>query len=243
MVLTARHRLLSLFSGESGIAVDLDLGLQGTSTGLDPRALFRLWQLCRRMKPTVVVAHGGDSLKYLALSGVRSPIVYLAIGTVTAEVHQPVRRAFWRFLIGRSATVVAVSEDVIPPMRSPPIGIRVQDARHSERPGLNSISARRPSGTRPFGRSGRAVVASSAASPKGSVRACSFRPGAVSSRTLLMGKFRAALVGEETSTSGRKLEGSARAPRPDARLLGEASRCARAHAIRICTGLRRSSRG
>jgi glycosyltransferase involved in cell wall biosynthesis len=109
----ARHRLLSLFSGESGVAVDLDLGLPGPATGLDPRVLIRLRRLCRRMRPAVVVAHGGDSLKYLALSGVWSPIVSVAIGTVTAEVHRPVRRALWRFLVGRSAIVVAVSEDVM----------------------------------------------------------------------------------------------------------------------------------
>jgi len=40
------------------------------------------------------------------------PVVYHAIGTVTASVQSPLRRALWRVLLHRAEVVVAVSDDV-----------------------------------------------------------------------------------------------------------------------------------
>ena len=110
-----RHRLMSIYSGDSGIEVDLSLGAPGgasAAVGFDPRVAIRLRRFCSELSPEVVVAHGGDSLKYLVAGFERAPIVYYAIGTVAQSVHSAVRREAWRRIVARSERVVAVSQDV-----------------------------------------------------------------------------------------------------------------------------------
>jgi glycosyltransferase involved in cell wall biosynthesis len=110
-----RHELIVLYSGSAGIEVDASLGRPGgraPAVGFDPRTAFRLHQFVRAHSPDVVVAHGGDSLKYVvsAFSGV--PVVYHAIGTVAASVNGTLRRSLWRGLIRRADLVATVSQDV-----------------------------------------------------------------------------------------------------------------------------------
>jgi glycosyltransferase involved in cell wall biosynthesis len=110
-----RHELLSLYSGPSGIEVDASLGRPGgpePAVGFDPRTAVSLHRFIRDHSADVVVAHGGDSLKYVvsALSGV--PVVYHAIGTVAATVNGTLRRSLWRGLLRRADLVATVSEDV-----------------------------------------------------------------------------------------------------------------------------------
>jgi glycosyltransferase involved in cell wall biosynthesis len=74
--------------------------------------VLRLHRFVGRSKPEVVVAHGGDSLKFVVAAMVGVPVVYHAIGTVAASVSSPLRRALWRGLVKRADVVVAVSDDV-----------------------------------------------------------------------------------------------------------------------------------
>ena len=70
------HRLVSLFDGPNEIAVDGALGLAGGPTsgeGLHPAAVTSLIGRLRRLDYDLLVAHGGDAFKYLALAGSRAP--------------------------------------------------------------------------------------------------------------------------------------------------------------------------
>jgi glycosyltransferase involved in cell wall biosynthesis len=109
------QQLMSIFSGDSGIEVDISLGEPGgaaAAAGFDPRVALRLRRFCADRSPDLLVAHGGDSLKYLVAGWPRVPIVYYAIGTVAPSVHTPPRRQIWRRMVGRAEVIAAVSEDV-----------------------------------------------------------------------------------------------------------------------------------
>jgi glycosyltransferase involved in cell wall biosynthesis len=110
-----RHLLLSMYSGDTGIEVDLSLGEPGGATaavGFDPRVAMRLRKFVKERSPDVLVAHGGDPLKYLVAGLLRTPVVYYAIGTVAASVCTPLRGEVWRRVVARSEMVAAVSQDV-----------------------------------------------------------------------------------------------------------------------------------
>jgi glycosyltransferase involved in cell wall biosynthesis len=111
------HRLLSLFDGPSEVPVDVSLGQPGgerPATGFDPRLVRRLRNVLRHMDPAVVVAHGGDPLKYLvpALLGTRRPLAYYATGTFE-HAASPARVALWRALMRRADVVAAEGEEVL----------------------------------------------------------------------------------------------------------------------------------
>lgn len=114
---TRHHRVLSLFAGPDQIGVDLTLDHPGGDTaavGFDPRLVLRLRSLLRRTRPSVVVAHGGDPLKYLvpAMLGTRLPLAYYATGTFE-HAHRPARVALWRILVGRADVVAAEGDEVL----------------------------------------------------------------------------------------------------------------------------------
>lgn len=108
------HRLVSLFDGPDEIAVDGTLGLAGGSrggTGLHPAAVTSLVGRLRRFDHDVVVAHGGDAFKYLALAD-HGPIVYLVIGTWPTDGRRTAQRLAWTALARRAWIAAAVSDDV-----------------------------------------------------------------------------------------------------------------------------------
>lgn len=108
------HRLVSLFDGETGVAVDHTFALPGgprAAMGLHPAAVTTLAARLGRIDHDVVVAHGGDAFKYLALSS-RSPVVYCVIGTWPSDARHGVRRLAWAALARRASMAAAVSDDV-----------------------------------------------------------------------------------------------------------------------------------
>lgn len=114
---TRRHRLLSLFDGEEQVPVDLALdhpGGERPAQGFDPRLVLRLRAALGRARPTVVVAHGGDPLKYLvpAMLGTRTALAYYATGTFEYAASAP-RVALWRTLVGRTDVVAAEGDEVL----------------------------------------------------------------------------------------------------------------------------------
>ncbi len=113
-----RHQVLCLFDGPEDVRVEHSLGYAGgeaAARGFRPRAVVQLRSALQRLAPAVVVAHGGDPLKYLvpATAGRRVPLVYYAIGTITGERLDPVREAIWKFLINRPDMVAAEGEEVL----------------------------------------------------------------------------------------------------------------------------------
>ncbi|HLG91656.1 MAG TPA: glycosyltransferase family 4 protein [Acidimicrobiales bacterium] len=110
------HELLGLYAGPQAVVLEHSLGLEPrrlpAGSGLDLRVPGALRRACRRLGPSLVVAHGGDPLKYLALAAVGSPLVFNAIGTVPHSLRRPHRRWAWRQLVSRAELVVAVSEAV-----------------------------------------------------------------------------------------------------------------------------------
>ena len=61
---------------------------------------MRLRQVLDRLAPVLVVAHGGEPLKFLvpALFRRRCRLAYYAIGTVAEPARGPARRWMWRYL-------------------------------------------------------------------------------------------------------------------------------------------------
>jgi glycosyltransferase involved in cell wall biosynthesis len=108
------HTLVSLFDGDTGIQVDRALGLPGgvaAASGLHPPALVRLIRILRELRPDLVLAHGGDAFKYLALA-TRAPIAYCVIGTWPAATRRSPQSLGWRALMRRAWVSAAVSDDV-----------------------------------------------------------------------------------------------------------------------------------
>lgn len=110
-----RHRVLAIFASEPGpLHPDLCLGVpdgRWRAAGADPVAVLRLRRALAREAPGVVVAHGGESLKYVAAATpARVPVVYYKIGT-SVGMANPARRWLYRALASRTAVVAAVSEE------------------------------------------------------------------------------------------------------------------------------------
>jgi glycosyltransferase involved in cell wall biosynthesis len=114
------HRLLSLFASEAQVPVDYALQHPGGDTvaqGFSARLALRLRAALGRIRPTVVVAHGGDPLKYLvpATAGRRTPIAYYATGTFGRSDGRLPRwsPSLWRALVRRADVVAAEGEEVL----------------------------------------------------------------------------------------------------------------------------------
>jgi glycosyltransferase involved in cell wall biosynthesis len=111
-----RHRLLSLFHGKEELEIDLYLGEPGgshVSEGFKPRAALHFRKELARLNPALVVAHGGEPMKYAvpALVGTGRPLVYCVIGTFAGK-PTPLREGVWRRLTARANLVVAVGNEV-----------------------------------------------------------------------------------------------------------------------------------
>jgi glycosyltransferase involved in cell wall biosynthesis len=112
-----RHRLLALYEGPT--EVDADFSLAHTSKpgrpaeGFDPRLALRLRTTLRRMHPAVVVAHGGDAMKYVlpAVIGSGTPLVYCVIGTYAGPTRAP-HVLMWKRIMAAASLVVAVGHEV-----------------------------------------------------------------------------------------------------------------------------------
>ena len=112
-----QHRLLNLFAGRPEVAVDFTLDHpwgDRPAKGFEPRVALRLRKMLARLDPAVVVAHGGDAMKYAvpALIGTRRSLVYCVIGTY-AGPSTPLRQWGWRRIMARAGLVVAVGDEVL----------------------------------------------------------------------------------------------------------------------------------
>ena len=93
------HRILTLFRTPAAVlGADSSLGVPPgifRSLGFDPRVVSRLRRTLGTLRPDVIVAHGGEPLKYLAFVGRgTTPLVYYAIGTTSEAARHGPRRHF-----------------------------------------------------------------------------------------------------------------------------------------------------
>jgi glycosyltransferase involved in cell wall biosynthesis len=104
-------------SEPAGLGPDIGLGLEMgrlRRAGFDPRVMLRLRRLLRSMNPDVVIAHGGEPLKYCAPAVPQSSaLVYYKIGSSRALLQNPVRRTLHKLLMGRADLVAAVSPEMV----------------------------------------------------------------------------------------------------------------------------------
>ena len=112
-----RHSLLGLFGGPPEVELDVALGHhtgKRTAEGFDPRLAFRLRQVLAQLSPSVVVAHGGDAMKYAiaAAIGTGCPVVYCVIGTYAGPPSK-LQEWVWRRIMAHAKLVVAVGDEVL----------------------------------------------------------------------------------------------------------------------------------
>lgn len=149
-----RHLVVTLFDSPDGAArADVKLAVTNgplRSAGLDPRAVTRLRRLIRDERAALVVAHGGEALKYVVPAAGRTPTVYYKVGLSSAEIARPWHRRLYRYLSSRTSRVIGVSHQVAD---------QVTDlfAVPTERTGTIP-NGRDPQRYRPLGAEGRAVA-------------------------------------------------------------------------------------
>lgn len=116
----ARHRTLTLFRSEpAALRPDLTLDVPSgpLRRAVDPRAVLKLRRVVRRERPDVVVAHGGEPLKYAVLAGVpKRQLAYYKIG-IGGDRLAGVRGTLHRRMLRRVGTIAAVSNDAADEVR------------------------------------------------------------------------------------------------------------------------------
>lgn len=111
------HRTVSLFASEPGaLRPDVSLGVVPGRwrrlLGLEPRAILVLRRWLRSHGPDIVVAHGGEALKYAALACPhRTALVYKKTGTSAGNIRYGLQRHVYRLLARRADLTAAVGEE------------------------------------------------------------------------------------------------------------------------------------
>lgn len=109
------HLVVTLFDSPAAAArPDVALGARTSPLrrAVDPRAVLRLRRLIRRRGASVVVAHGGEALKYVIPAAGRTPTVYYKVGLSSAEIARPSRTRLYGALARRATRVVGVSQAI-----------------------------------------------------------------------------------------------------------------------------------
>jgi glycosyltransferase involved in cell wall biosynthesis len=112
---TQEHLVVTLFDSPVGAArPDVILGASDSPLrrAVDPRAVLRLRRLIRQRGAAVVVAHGGEALKYVIPAAGRTPTVYYKVGLSSAEIARPSRTRLYGALARRATRVVGVSQAI-----------------------------------------------------------------------------------------------------------------------------------
>jgi glycosyltransferase involved in cell wall biosynthesis len=117
------HRTVTIFGASSAsLGGDIDLEVIqgiGRRLGFSPTAWWRLRRALRRWKPDVVVAHGGEALKYAGFARSQpTKLVYYKIGTSRELLRNPLRRGFHQWLARRADLVAGVSDEMVEEART-----------------------------------------------------------------------------------------------------------------------------
>ncbi len=110
------HLVVSLFKGAEGSAhpdISLDVPSTPARKVICLLAVRRLRRLIRTLGADVVVAHGGEALKYAIPAAGRTPTIYYKLGLSSAEVNRPLHKSLYRVLSNRATKVVGVSHAIV----------------------------------------------------------------------------------------------------------------------------------
>jgi glycosyltransferase involved in cell wall biosynthesis len=113
----ATHRTLTLFDAPVGaLNPDHSLGLSPgllRRAGLDLRVLRRLRNALGELEPDIIVAHGGEPLKYCTLARpAGTKLVYYKIGSSRSVARHRLRSRWHHHLMCSADKVVAISDDL-----------------------------------------------------------------------------------------------------------------------------------
>jgi glycosyltransferase involved in cell wall biosynthesis len=145
------HKVLTLFDSDPAV-LRADLALEVPDgrlrrAGFDPRAALRLRRALRRQRPRLVVAHGGEALKYTARARpAGTPLVYLKIGLTGPLLRGRVQLALLRAAARRAEAVVCVSQEMAEEAREL---LRLPASRVACIPNARDPRAYRPGPPRP----------------------------------------------------------------------------------------------
>ena len=109
-------QLVAVVHGSSTPDVDFHAPARAMERGgstvlrLRPRACWDLRALARTWRPDVIVAHGGEALKYTVVAGPTARLVYRRIGATPAWRIDPIRRVAYARLARKARLVIAVGE-------------------------------------------------------------------------------------------------------------------------------------
>ncbi len=110
---TAAHRLCTIFESPQ-VALDPDITLAASSRGrrhgLAPDAVLRTRRAAEISGADLVIAHGGEALKYVSLARVDAPVVYHKIGSLGRRWARPTNAALHRWCVSQATAVVAISD-------------------------------------------------------------------------------------------------------------------------------------
>lgn len=110
------HLVVTLFKG-TGSGAHPDVALQVRSRWgrrlLSLRALWGLRALIRRHRPSLVIAHGGEALKYVILAAGGVPTVYYKVGLSSLEIRRPIHKFLYRWLSRHASLVVGNSSAIV----------------------------------------------------------------------------------------------------------------------------------
>ncbi|MFW5469848.1 glycosyltransferase family 4 protein [Knoellia sp. CPCC 206435] len=110
------HLVASLFEAPTAaLRADIVLGVRSGRSrqrGLDLSAARTLSRALRRHQVDIVVAHGGEALKYAVVAGRGTPVIYYKLGLSTAELSRRSRTLLYRFLVRGVVRGVAVSTPI-----------------------------------------------------------------------------------------------------------------------------------
>ncbi len=109
------HRLITIFDGPQ-VVLDpherLAAARFGRKSGLAPAAVHACRTSSAIATADLLVAHGGEALKYLTLARVTPPIVYHKIGLLGRRAERVTNARLHRWSVDRAAHVVAISRQV-----------------------------------------------------------------------------------------------------------------------------------
>lgn len=113
----ATHRTLCIFESEPcALHADVQLGVRKTRLarlGLEPKALLALRAYLSTGQPDILVAHGSEPLKYLAVLRQHRRLIYYKIGVAHAAAHGAARRAAHALLLRLPHVVAGVSQECL----------------------------------------------------------------------------------------------------------------------------------
>lgn len=112
-----RHVVVTIFAEPDHPSIPVDLALDVSPSrrrfGVDPVAVLATRRAFRRFRPNVVMAWGGEPLKYAVLTGTRAPLLYYKIGVSPNRLGRPGHLQLYRALTARAALTAGIAHEAV----------------------------------------------------------------------------------------------------------------------------------